>query len=240
MHTVLSPCAELEMLPPLIVAECLDRGIGLIAITDHNSSANIAAVQEAARNTSLAVLPGMEIQTREEVHVLCLFDTLEQIRTWQQIVDRALPNLINRSDYFGDQLIVDANGDFLNREDRLLIVSTALTIEQVWEKVNALGGLAIPAHVDRTANGLISILGMVPETIPFIALEISRHIKPALAPQLIPALQGYPLVQGGDVHRLDDLLGVNQFTLESIRIDELKKAIRGEGKRKLRILSSTL
>ena len=163
----------------------------------------------------------------------------EQIRTWQQIVDRALPNnkqirLLRRS--------TDRRCQWGFSKQRRSVVDRfySLNIEQVWEKVNALGGLAIPAHVDRTANGLISILGMVPETIPFIALEISRHIKPALAPQLIPALQGYPLVQGGDVHRLDDLLGVNQFTLESIRIDELKKAIRGEGKRKLRILSSTL
>ncbi|HZW04812.1 MAG TPA: PHP domain-containing protein, partial [Anaerolineaceae bacterium] len=78
VHTVLSACAEIEMLPPLIVEEALAKGIDVIAITDHNTTGNVAAVQRAALGINLTVLPGMELQTREEVHVLCLFDTLDQ------------------------------------------------------------------------------------------------------------------------------------------------------------------
>jgi len=84
VHTVLSPCAEIEMLPPLIVQEAVDREIQLIAITDHNATGNIAAVQKAAEGLPLTVLPGMELQTREEVHNLCLFETLEETAVFQE------------------------------------------------------------------------------------------------------------------------------------------------------------
>ncbi len=226
------------MLPHLIVAECLDRGIGLIAITDHNSSANCAAVQAAARGSTLTVLPGMEVQSREDVHALCLFDTLDQVDAWQAVIDQALPDKLNRSDYFGDQLVVDENGDFINREDRLLIVSTCLSIEEIWDKVNSLGGLVIPAHVNRTTNGLIPILGKIPDSIPFIALEISRHLHPSIAIKSFPALGSIPLIQGGDAHRLEDILGANLFTFESPCVAEIQRTFRCEGNRSVRILSS--
>ena len=100
VHTVLSPCAEVEMIPPLIVREALERGISLIAITDHNASSNVSAVQKAAVGSGLTVMPGMEVQTREEVHILCLFDTLEQMSAWQASVDRFLPDTANNPDYF--------------------------------------------------------------------------------------------------------------------------------------------
>ncbi|HPO58953.1 MAG TPA: PHP domain-containing protein, partial [Anaerolineaceae bacterium] len=116
VHTVLSPCADIEMQPPLIVSTALDRGIQILSITDHNATGNIAAVQKAADGTGLTILPGMELQTAEEVHCLCIFDTLEQAHALQAIVDRLLPPLANRPDYFGDQLYVDENGDFLGRE----------------------------------------------------------------------------------------------------------------------------
>src|SRR5512144_1750316 len=94
VHTVLSPCAEVEMIPPLIVSEALERGINLIAITDHNASANVQAVQKAATEIGITVLPGMEVQTVEEVHVLCLFDQLDQLEAWQKRIDACLPSLL--------------------------------------------------------------------------------------------------------------------------------------------------
>src|SRR5512133_1166802 len=95
VHTVLSPCAGVEMIPPVIVERALERGIHCIAITDHNASANAAAVRQAARGSGLHVLPGMELQTREEVHLLCLFDEIDQIEAWQAIVDESIPLLPN-------------------------------------------------------------------------------------------------------------------------------------------------
>ena len=115
-HTVLSPCAEVEMIPPLIVQTAIEKGINLLAVTDHNASANVIAVQRAAQDTGMIVLPGMELQTREEVHLLCLFDTLEQLEAWQNLVDEHLPPLENDIEYFGEQFVVDETGDFIRRE----------------------------------------------------------------------------------------------------------------------------
>jgi 3',5'-nucleoside bisphosphate phosphatase len=219
------------MLPPLIVEKCLERGIDLIAVTDHNASANAAAVQKAASGTRLTVLPGMEVQTREDVHVLCLFDELDQLESWQEFVDRHLPERKNDPEYFGDQLVVDAEGNFLRREERLLITSTNLSIEEVFEQVNRLAGLAVPAHVDRSANGLLAYLGFVPPDLPVEALEISRHVPYSQACQRFPQIQGYPLLQGGDAHRLEEILGPNRFWMEAPVLAEIRLALRGEAGR---------
>ena len=232
VHTVLSPCAEVEMIPPLIVHEALERGITLIAITDHNASANVSAVRKAAQGTPLVVLPGMELQTLEEVHLLCLFDSLEQLQEWQNIVDRALPPLRNRPDFFGEQYVVDENGQLISQEDRLLIVSTSLSIEEACDHVFRLGGIAIPAHIDRKAFGLIANLGFVPENLPIDAVEISRFVEPSRALVLYPQIFEYPLIQSGDVHRLDEFLGANEFFIEEPTISEMRKALRqAEGRR---------
>ncbi len=235
IHTVVSPCAGIEMIPPLIVQEALSRNINLIAITDHNTTANVSAVQKAARNTELTVLPGMELQTREEVHLLCLFDTLEQSATWQELVQAHMPPLENNIEFFGEQFVVDEFGDFVRRETQLLLTSANLSLEEAVVKVNNLGGLAIPAHVNRQAFSLIANLGFVPPDLPFEALEISRHLTPAEARHKFPQLRLYPLIQNGDVHYLDDFLGVNRFQLAAPTIKELKLALRNEAGRSLTI-----
>ena len=232
-HTVLSPCAEVEMIPPLIVQEALARGINLIAITDHNACANVAAVQQAAAEAGLVVLPGLEVQTREEVHVLCLFDTLPQALAWEADVRAALPPLENEAEHFGEQFVVDAAGDFVRRETQLLLTSTHFSIEEVCERVERLGGITIPAHVDRKAFGLIANLGLVPPGLPVAALEVSRHLHPFDAPKQYPQLRGYPLVQGGDAHRLEEMLGANVFRLEAPTVAELRLALRHEAQREI-------
>ncbi|HEX2993746.1 MAG TPA: PHP domain-containing protein [Anaerolineales bacterium] len=227
VHTLLSPCAEVEMIPPLIVQEALEQGIDLIAITDHNASANIEAVQLAAAGTELTVLPGIELQTREEVHSLCLFDTLDQINALQTWVDGRLPPLMNNIEYFGEQFVVDQTGDFIRREERLLLASADISLEEACLKVNELGGLFIPAHVNRKAYGLLEVLGLVPPDLQVAALEISRHINPPGAARKFPQIAGYPLIQNGDVHRLEEFLGSTELTMEHPVIEEISLALRG-------------
>ena len=237
-HTVLSPCAEVEMIPPLIVQMALKRGINLIAVTYHNASANIEAVQKAARGTDLTVLPGMEVQTREEVHVLCLFDTLDQSEAWQKVVNDHLPPLENDIEHFGEQFVVDETGDFIRRETQLLLTSTNLSLDDIVWRVGAIGGLAIPAHVNRQAFGLIANLGFVPSNVTIEALEISRHLKISEAASRFPQIKGYPLLQGGDAHRLDEFLGANVFEVEAPTIAELKMALHGANGRLFQVRSS--
>lgn len=233
VHTVLSACAEIEMIPPLIVEEALARSIDVIAVTDHNASANIAAVQRAAAGTALTVLPGMELQTREEVHVLCIFDTIQQIETFQSFVNQHLPNLENRADFFGEQLVVDENGDFIRRETRLLAVSADVSLREAWEQVDRLGGLFIPAHVNRRANGLLFNLGFVPTDVPIEALEISMHLSPTEAVEKYPTIRGFPLLQSGDVHRLDDFLGATRLRIQQPTTAEIRQALRSEHGRRM-------
>ena len=236
VHTVLSPCAEIEMIPPLIVSEAVSNGINLIAITDHNASDNIEAVQKAAEGSNLTVLPGMELQTREEVHILCLFDTIDQIKKLQQLINEKLPKQKNKPDFFGEQLVVDYTGDFIRREDQLLITSANLSITETYNFVNKLGGIIIPAHINRKTNGLIENLGFVPNDIPVIALEISRHITPKMAVEKFPQIVGYPLIQSGDVHRLEDFIGTTYFNIKSPTIEEIRLAIKGYEGRSVTII----
>lgn len=227
VHTVLSPCAGVEMIPPVIVQSALNAGITLIAITDHNSVANAGAVMAAAQGTELTVLPGMELQTREEVHLLCLFDTLEQALAWQSRVDAHYPSLRNDPERIGEQYIVDETGAFIRCEDRMLIASSTLSLEQAVEGVSALGGWCIPAHVDRRAYGLIPVLGLVPPG--FDTLELSRHITPAEARQRFPQINRLPLIQNGDVHHPDGFWGATLFEVETPSIANLRQAVqRGE------------
>jgi len=237
VHTVLSPCAEIEMLPALIVHEALERRIRLIAITDHNATANVIAVQDAAAGSELTVLPGMELQTREEVHVLCLFDTLDQAEAFQAIIDPLMPDIENNPEYFGVQLVVDSLGDLKREETRLLLTSADISIEQAVEDVNRLGGILIPAHVNRKGFGLIETLGFVPQNVHIEALEISRHISPEQARRTFPQIANYPLIQNGDAHQLDDLLGSTTFMVEKPTIAELRLAICNQNGRAFKINS---
>lgn len=235
IHTVVSPCADIEMIPPFIVEEALERGINLIAITDHNTTANVEAVQKAAAGTGLTVLPGMELQTKEEIHLLCLFDTPAQMAAWQAQVSARMPPLENNIEFFGEQFVVDETGEFIRRETQLLLTSANLTLSKAVTAVAQLGGLAIPAHVNRSAFSLIANLGFVPPDVPFDALEISRHISPAQACQKYPQLKQYPLIQNGDVHFLADFLGANICQLAEPTIAELKLALYGRQGRSIAI-----
>jgi 3',5'-nucleoside bisphosphate phosphatase len=195
----------------------------------------VEAVQKAARESGLYVIPGMELQTQEEVHMLCLFDTLEQLKSWQAVVDQHLPLLENNPDFFGEQFIVDETGDFIRSEGRLLITSSRLSLDDAFFKVTELGGLAIPAHVDREAFGLFANLGFVPPELPLDALEISRRMTIAAAQQKFPSINKYPLIHSGDVHYLADYFGANLFHISTPSIRELRRAFHQEEGRWMKV-----
>ena len=212
------------MIPPLIVQKALEKKLDLIAITDHNASANVGAVQKAAQGTSLTILPGMEVQSREEVHLLTLFQTLDALQSWQAEVDRSLPDLPNQPEFFGEQFVVDETGEFLRGEPRLLLTSTRFSIDEIFDRVRVLGGIVIPAHVERFSFGLFPTLGLISESWNLLALEISRHTTPQKAAVTFPAIRNHPVIQSGDVHRLDDFLGTTIFTLASPTLLEIQMA----------------
>ena len=225
LHTVLSPCAEVEMIPPLIVRRALALGLGLLAVTDHNAAANCAAVMAAAEGTGLVVLPGMEMQTAEEVHLLCLFETLEEALTWQGTVFDHLPDAPNPEDVLGGQYVVDREGDYVRTEERLLATSTDLALEEAMRRVTDLGGLAIPAHIDRPSFSLLSNLGFVPSDLPAPALEIFRLTEPAALIEKHPAVGRYTLVRDSDAHQLSTMRRGIAFDAEAASFRALRSAL---------------
>lgn len=231
IHTCLSPCAELEMLPEFIVERAQELGLQIIAVTDHNSAENAAAVVNAARGTGITVLPGMEVQTREEVHLLALFDTLEQVASWQEQVYASLPPLKNDEAVFGEQLLLDEDGEPAGYLDRLLLTSTSFSVEEVVQRVSSLNGLCIPAHVDRTAYSIISNLGFIPPELGVVGVEISANIGPVEARERFPQLARYSLVASGDAHRLKEMVRRTTLRIAEATVAELSLALAGEGDR---------
>ncbi|MGI9860203.1 PHP domain-containing protein [Moorella naiadis] len=226
IHTALSPCAGEEMTPPAIVAAALAAGLQLIAVTDHNSAGNVAAVQEAARGTSLEVLAGMEVQTQEDVHLVCLFATATAALAWQEKVYRHLPAGENREDYFGPQILMDAAGWEIGREKRLLLGSTRMSVEEVVREVNSRGGLCLPAHVDRPSYSLLANLGVMPPGLPVPALELGLF-RPEAARKKFPALAGRSLVAASDAHYLGDIgRRITEYDLGALNIASLTRALQ--------------
>lgn len=222
VHTVLSPCANLLMTPASIINRAIKAGIEILAITDHNSAENVEVTLKLAKNTPLQIIPGMELETREEVHLLCLFDRLEQVICLQNYVYESLPDLKNREDVFGYQLLTDLEDEYKAKIDRLLAVSTTLTINDAVKTVNDLGGIVIPAHVDRN-NGLIKNLGFIPSDLNLPVLEISNNTD---CDKLnINGDENYKIIKNSDSHFIHELKPWTTVELRSISVKEILQAI---------------
>ena len=235
IHTVLSGCAEVEMIPPLILQQAERLGLSLIAITDHNACHNVEAVAKAAEGTGIHVLPGMELQSKEEVHLLCLFDALSQCQELQQEVFQKLPLLNNRAEVFGAQFVVDAAGDWVWTEERLLAASVDMTLEEVISKVHNLGGMVIPSHVDRPSFSLLSNLGFVPEGLRVCGLEVTPRFVPANGFQQWPQLKTWCLIVNGDAHRLDEIQRRTLLKISAPLVHEISLALQGLEGRKVMV-----
>lgn len=231
IHTLLSPCAEIEMTPHHIVMRAAQYGVDAVAITDHNASANAAAAVEAAKNYGVKVFPGMEVECREEAHIVVLFDTLEQLAAWQKIVDANMSGLKNNAERFGAQFIVDDDDNFIAEEERMLLGPLKLPAAEVIQKVNAMGGMAIAAHVDRPSYSLLMQLGFLPSDMGLAGAEISpAGIRELKEQKLKLALGGLNYVTDSDAHMMDSFIDgpKNLITVKSLTVAELKLALAAE------------
>jgi len=233
IHTCLSPCAELNMGPKAIVEKALQHGLDVIGISDHNSSENAPAVVKAARDRNLTVLPGMEVTSKEEVHILAVFDSVDKALQLQEIVYEHLHGE-NDTEAFGLQVVVNEDHDVLGFNKRLLAGATELSVEQVVESISALEGLAIAAHVDRETFGIIGQLGFVPRELKLDALELSANTSPEEARRRFPEYARYAFIRSSDAHSATEIGKVRTTLLlcePSTR--EIKKALRGEDGRRV-------
>lgn len=205
IHTCLSPCGDIDMTPQNIVNMAVLAGLDVIAVTDHNSCGNCAAVMEAAAGKPLTVLPGMELCTSEDIHAVCLFPTLSQALAFEQQVIPARMPVANRPEVFGEQLLMNSQDQVIGREETLLVAATSISIDQVPSLAAAYGGTAFPAHIDRPSYSITSALGDVPP-LGFTAVEISVDGDVDKLCRKYPAIQGCILLLNSDAHRLEHMI----------------------------------
>ncbi|HPC03738.1 MAG TPA: PHP domain-containing protein [Syntrophales bacterium] len=227
IHTCLSPCGDLDMYPTAIVAKAIEAGLDVIGICDHNASENAPYVIRAARGTPLTVLPGIEISSREEVHLIGIFDNLNALAPLQEMVYRSLRGT-NREEKFGCQVVVNEMDEVEGFNDRLLIGSTDIPLDRIVEAIHRQGGLAIASHIDRESFGVIGQLGFVPPDLPFDALELSYRMTPERAREIFPGLSGRTLIRSSDAHFLRDIGRVwTAVAMEEPTVEAFRKAFLG-------------
>jgi predicted metal-dependent phosphoesterase TrpH len=226
VHTCLSPCADLTMSPKRILEKAMEKGIDILGICDHNSAENVQAAMYAGEKAGIAVLPGIEVTSSEEVHLLAYFDEIELLLELQRTVYDHLTPGENDDNVFGEQIVANENDEVEGFNKRLLIGSTSLSTESLAEKIRRLGGLVIAAHVDRETFSIISQLAFIPEDINLDAVEISSCCTVDRARERFPQLINYPIISSSDAHFLNDIgKAVTLFMLEEPTVSELKKAL---------------
>lgn len=235
LHTVLSPCGDLEMGASEVVSKVLQEGIEVLAVTDHNSCLNYPALAGASEGLGLTIIPGMEVQTVEDIHVVTLFPDYEKALLCQDWVWETLPDIPNREDLFGYQVVIDKNNDVLEMVSRLLLQGTDRTVDQLIRKVHELKGLAILAHVDRSSFSYLAVLGFIPEDLPVDAVEISARATEADAAEIIEGYPGRTFLKSSDSHRLSDIdeARCSTMILAEPSFDEVKKALLRQGGREV-------
>jgi len=232
LHTCLSPCADLDMYPRALIEKSINEKLDVIAICDHNASENVSYVLKCAKGKPITVLPGMEVSSLEEVHVLALFDDLSDLLKLQTIVYSHLAGK-NREDYFGLQVIVNEQDEVEGMNERLLIGATELSLDRIVNEIHSLGGLAIASHIDRPSYSVLSQLGFVDAETHFDALEVSAATGVGRARRLYPELSDHAFISSSDAHAIKDIgRGVTTIIMQAANISELKLAFtQREGRR---------
>lgn len=216
------------MTPHHIVMRAAEFGIGAVAITDHNASANALAAVKAGERYGVKVFPGMEVECLEEAHIVVLFDTLKQLNAWQQLVDGKMNGLLNNAEKFGGQFVVDDDDNFIREEERLLLAPLRMTAAEVVREAERLGGMSIAAHIDRPSYSIVGQLGFIEPDFGFAAAEISAAGWRACKQSKLQRVAGYlPFVTDSDAHNIMDFVQgpKNLITVEELTIAELKLAL---------------
>lgn len=204
IHSCLSPCGDDDNTPNNIAGMAKLCGQQIIALTDHNSSKNCPAFFEAARKYGLIPIAGMELTTAEDIHVVCLFERLSDAMSFDKFIDKNRIKIKNKPEIFGNQLVLNENDEIVSSVDNLLINATSVSINEVQELVKGYGGICYPAHIDRDTNGIIAILGTIPDEPKFAFYELhdSENIDEYSSRYNIPKER---FIIDSDAHYLTDM-----------------------------------
>lgn len=205
IHSGLSPCGDNEMTPNNIVNIAKLYDLDVIALTDHNSTLNCKAVMEAGKEIGITVIPGMELCTSEEVHLVCLFPTLKSATEFGDYIRSTLPPIRNKPTVFGEQLVFDKDDNVLGFEHTLLITASTVSANDAVDLVAAYGGVCYPAHIDRSSYSIISNLGTIDESFKFTCAEIADVETEEALKKQYPHLNKLNILTSSDAHYLEHM-----------------------------------
>lgn len=229
IHTCLSPCGDWDMTPRAVVETGFEKKIDIIAITDHNTMENAEAAMERGRQLGITVLPGMEICSAEEVHILGLYETLDKARAMQEVVYAHLSGE-NQPDLFGYQVVASVDDEVICQNPRMLIGATSLSLNALVDKIHETGGLAIAAHIDKDAFSLRGQLGFVPDDLLLDAVEVSYRFRPEDAKKALLMGLDIPCITSSDAHFLNEIGRVStKMLMREPTIPEIRNALHGKG-----------
>lgn len=236
IHTVLSPCASLDMSPAKIVKAAKAKGLGMIGITDHNSTLQCRITYKLAQEAGIFALIGAEVTSIEEVHNLCFFENFDQLDSFQEFIEKKQPK-VKHGDLLGAQVVVDENELILEEIEHYLGMALNAGIDEIEEKVHELGGIYIPAHINRGRFGLISQLGFVPHDIKADGLEVFNRLPATDVLEKYPYLKSFSLLKNSDSH-VPETIGMyySTFYVNELSFNEIKMALHKENGRNVSTL----
>lgn len=206
IHSALSPCSSDDMTPNNIVNMALIKGLDAIAVTDHNSAENCPSIAKLTSGAGILFIPGMEVETREEVHLICLFPGIREVMKFQDVIYDALPGIANRENIFGRQLVMNEYDEVTAVKSNLLLTAADISVEDVFEIADRLDGLVMPAHIDRDSYSILSNLGSIPCSLGICVVELSKGCN-AECFLKDKGLEGkYAYIISSDAHNLGEIL----------------------------------
>ena len=221
IHSCLSPCGDMDMTPNNIVNMAMLSGLDTIAVSDHNSIGNVASCIEVGKACGVTVLPGMEVETAEEVHMLTLYPSLDAAEEIYNEVYKNLPPIKNRPEICGQQAYMDSENNITGYEEKLLISPTSLSMNKLFDMVKSAGGLFIPAHVDRHSYSVLTNLGFIPDDLDIKTIEVSKNVEDLDAYlDSRSDLKKYKIFRNSDAHYLGDIAEKNSY-IDCKNISEL-------------------
>ena len=226
IHSVLSPCADLEMSPVNIVNRAKALGLDIIAVTDHNSTLHCSLTVELASRVGIMAVYGAEVTTREEVHCVCLVEDEPKRMLLQQFLEDNIQRVPNNVDIFGYQVVVNEQEEIVQEIDYLLHGALNKGINEVEAFVHSIGGIFIPAHADRPKYSITSQLGFVPPDLNYDAIELSRHTTEEKFLASNPFVRKKRFVRSSDAHMIDQIGTIStMLTMSSLTFKDLKESI---------------
>lgn len=205
LHSCLSPCGDNDMTPYNLVNMAKILGLDIIALTDHNSAQNCRAAMTVGESVGLTVVSGMELCTSEEVHIVCLFDDVNNAEAFSDYVLSTVPPVKNRPEIFGDQLMMNGGDGIVGTQELLLTTASGISIENAVETVGQYGGVCYPAHIDRSSYSVISNLGMITDEMNFAAVEMTENTDQNEYRSKYPIIKDMPVFVSSDAHYLENM-----------------------------------